>query len=96
MAVPRRATAGPGGSTGWSLTTRDRNARNAGEMLSSKYFDPQLYYNPRVPVPLPSGACPTTLQGLAAPAGGAEEESPWIAGLDNGYWDRVGVKVLVS
>ncbi len=87
---------GAGGATSWSLTTRDRNARNAGEMLSSQYFDPELYFLPHISVPLPSRACTTTVQGLAAPSGGDEEESPWIVGLENGYWDRVGVKVLAS
>ena len=69
-----------------------------GEMLSPQYFDPELYFDPHVPVPLPTGACPATLQGLTAAPSGASDagDSGWVAGLENGYWERVGVKVLTG
>jgi phospholipase C len=86
---------GPGGSYPWWFTTRDRNAGNLGELLSSQYFDPNLYFSPDVAIPKPSDGCATTqsLRTFAAPAG---EPSPWEEGIANGYWERVGVTVPVA
>jgi phospholipase C len=79
----------------WALTLRDRNARNPGELLSSEYFDPNLYFNPDLTIADPSLACggPEALQVQGMDM---QEESPWEAGLENGYWERVGVKVPVG
>jgi phospholipase C len=90
-APPRRASfAAP-----WSLTMRDRNARNPGELLSAEYFDPDLYFNPHLVIPDPSPGCggPSELRVTGAPA---EEPSPWEAGIENGYWERMGWQVPVG
>jgi len=84
---------GPGSSAPWALTPRDRNAANCGELLSAEYFDPDLYFNADVPIPEPSHACSTT---AGAGGGAAVEDSPWERGIENGYWERVGLRVPVA
>lgn len=78
--------------TPWFLTSRDRFARNPGELLSAEYFDPTLDFDPDLAIPEPSPGCG---EGATTLAAGAEEPSPWEEGLAAGYWDRAGVDVRV-
>jgi phospholipase C len=82
---------GPGGSATWSLTQRDRNAPNLGELLSAEYDDPALYFDPDLAIPDPSPGCggPSGLSLRAVEA----EPSPWEEGLESGFWERAGVKL---
>jgi phospholipase C len=87
-APPRGPSIGPS----WSLTARDRNSKNPGEMLSSEYFDPDLYFDPNLAIPEPSAACGSA-EELRAFGATTAEPSPWLEGIENGYWERVGVKI---
>jgi phospholipase C len=85
-APARRATA----RTPWYLTQRDRHARNPGELLSAEYFDPELYFDPDIAVPAPSAGC-SGAETLGALGAASTEPSPWEAGLESGYWERIGL-----
>ena len=88
-APPRGSTI----SARWSLTKRDRFSRNPGELISSQYFDPEVYFNLDMSLDDASAPCGTP---VAARAALAPEVSAWKAGLDNGYWESVGVKPLLT
>jgi phospholipase C len=92
LGAPARGT---NGDPNWSLTSRDRNSRNPGKLLSAQYFNPELTFDPDLSVPPPSPGCGSQgPQALAAPAAG--EPSPWETGIENGYWERAGVAVPVG
>ncbi|HEY3141807.1 MAG TPA: alkaline phosphatase family protein [Acidimicrobiales bacterium] len=78
---------GPAASTLWYLTQRDRNANNPGALLSAEYFDPNLYFDLNLDIPLPSAGCGTALAAMAT----AAEPSPWEEGVASGYWEGAGV-----
>ena len=87
-------------SSSWAFTERDRRARNCGELLSAEYFDPVLYFDPDLFIAEPSAGCGALndrlrTAGAAAEPASAEsapvELSPWEAGLESGYWERVGL-----
>jgi phospholipase C len=81
---------GAGGSASWSLTARDRNANNPGEMISAEHFDPTVGFDVNLGVQAPSPPCGS---GAGAFADAAVEPSPWEEGLANGYWESVGIPV---
>jgi phospholipase C len=87
-APPRGSTI----SATWSLGKRDRFAQNPGELLSAEYFDPDLYFDLGLHIDEPTPGCGTTeLRTFGSVAAG--EPSPWEAGFENGYWERVGLPV---
>ena len=67
-APPRGSTI----SARWSLTKRDRFSRNPGELISSQYFDPEVYFNLDMSLDEPSralrysggGACRARARGV--------------------------------
>jgi phospholipase C len=91
---------GPSGSTGWSLTPRDRNANNIGASLGAANPDPELF-DLDLPLRAPTDRCDGSPQLIApgmrigdlppieAPAGGpgADLLDAW----ERGYFDRIGV-----
>jgi hypothetical protein len=83
------------GSTPWYLHQRDRHANNPGELLSSRYFDPELTFDLDLDIPAPTPGCsPDATATSAARAATviATEPSPWEEGLATGYWHRAGVR----
>jgi phospholipase C len=88
-APPRGATVG----SQWSLTKRDRFSANPGELLSAEYFDPELTFDVDLAIPDPTAGC-AVAPGLRSSGVSAGEPSPWEAGLENGYWEAVGLRNL--
>ena len=56
-------------------------------------LDPEVYFNLDMSLDDASAPCGTP---VAARAALAPEVSAWKAGLDNGYWESVGVKPLLT
>jgi phospholipase C len=86
---------GSGVSARWALTQRDRFSRNPGELLSSQYFDPDPYFDLDLPIAKPTDGCVAAADtGLRSAAERRAEPSPWEVGLENGYWEAVGLRHL--
>ena len=76
------------------MTKRDRFSRNPGELISSQYFDPEVYFN--LDMSLDDASRALRHSGRGARQALAPEVSAWEAGLENGYWESVGVKPLLT
>jgi phospholipase C len=96
---------GPGedGDT-WSLTARDRNAFNLGEVLTADAPDPDLGFDLAVAIERPTPACtePVDLPLAEQPAGSAETAtaavppSAFEVAMHAGEFERLGYRVQTS
>jgi phospholipase C len=83
---------GPGrdGDT-WFLTSRDRHANNLGEQLVRGPGNPELGFDPDVPIDTPEAACPADApEADPAAFGPAPEPTAFEVALHSGYYERVG------
>jgi phospholipase C len=69
---------GPGGSVGWNLTLRDRNANNFGASLAATHPDPDLGYDPDVQIGPYSAECPPGLPIASPPLPVGEHPDPFV------------------
>ncbi|MGH2758470.1 MAG: alkaline phosphatase family protein, partial [Actinomycetota bacterium] len=83
---------GPGGRSGWSLTKRDRNARNIGRSLSGSAPDPDIELDVLPQVPIVSAPCEgEALEGL--PGVPEVPISQFEEALNAGFFEKVGFDI---
>src|SRR5690606_9019468 len=92
LGAPPEGRGGPGAT--WYLTKRDRRANNIGASLLPS--DPDLEFDLGPPPTTTPASPPCGAEGAVAQVRAAPPPSDWERGLENGYFERVGLFKLAT